>query len=547
MNLFDVSCYIGRWPTEQLAYDDVPGLLAEMDRLGIGRALVCHTMAWQNVPSVGNRLLMQESAGQSRLEPCWVVMPGDEVGDVAALCDEMAARGVRAVRLCPRDHVYPLTAWMAGGLLSALNERRYLVLLDVDQVVLPTGLFDVNPAGWREVAWLCQTYPGLSIVLTRVGYRALRVLLPLMRECLNLFLDLSYFATHQGVEEVTAQLGAERLLFGTGQPLVDPAGARTRLAYAEVTPEQQEMIAHLNLERLLARVRGVRPRHAAEKQGTAPVAEPSASPGEVPDTAALALSGRNLREAGLEIVDAHAHLGPYRNFYIPDSGADGLVRVMDRCGVAITCLSSHVAIGPDWILGNRLTAEAVAAYPDRLVGQAVASPHEPTLIRDELSRCFDELGMRAIKLHPDLHQYPITGDGYLPAWEFAAERGCLVLSHTFHGSRYCDPSVFGALAERYPHVPILLVHSGAQTTAFPGAIAVARAHENIYLDLSGSFITGPWIARMVREAGAKRVIFSSDIPFIDLRYSLGRVLFAPLTPQEKTLILGGNIRRLLRL
>ena len=264
------------------------------------------------------------------------------------------------------------------------------------------------------------------------------------------------------------------------------------------------MIAHENLERLLARVRGVRPRLVAEKQGTVPVAEPSASPGEVPDPATLALAGRNLREAGLEIVDAHAHLGPYRNFYIPDSGADGLVRVMDRCGVAITCLSSHVAIGSDWILGNRLTAEAAAAYPDRLIGQAVASPHEPTLIRDELSRCFDELGMRAIKLHPDLHQYPITGDGYLPAWEFAAERGCLVLSHTFHGSRYCDPSVFGALAERSPHVPILLVHSGAQTTAFPGAI-------------------------------------------IDLRYSLGRVHFAPLTPQEKMLILGGNIRRLLRL
>lgn len=228
MDLFDVSCYIGRWPMEQLAYDDVPGLLAEMDRLGIGRALICHTMAWQNVPSVGNRLLMQEIAGQSRLEPCWVVMPGDEAGDVAALCDEMAAQGVRAVRLCPRDHVYPLTAWMAGDLLAALNERRYLVLLDVDQVVLPTGLFDVNPAGWREVAWLCQTYPGLSIALTRIGYRALRVLLPLMRECLNLFLDLSYFATHQGVEEVTAQLGAERLCSSApaSRWLILPARAR---------------------------------------------------------------------------------------------------------------------------------------------------------------------------------------------------------------------------------------------------------------------------------------------------------------------------------
>jgi predicted TIM-barrel fold metal-dependent hydrolase len=52
---------------------------------------------------------------------------------------------------------------------------------------------------------------------------------------------------------------------------------------------------------------------------------------------------------------------------------------------------------------------------------------------------------------------------------------------------------------------------------------------------------------MVREVGADRVIFSSDIPFIDLRYGLGRVLFAPLTPEERALVLGGNIRRLLSL
>ena len=55
------------------------------------------------------------------------------------------------------------------------------------------------------------------------------------------------------------------------------------------------------------------------------------------------------------------------------------------------------------------------------------------------------------------------------------------------------------------------------------------------------------LAAGVREAGAERVIFSSDIPFIDLRYCLGRVLFAGLNPAEQALVLGGNIRRLLKL
>lgn len=545
MDLFDASAYIGDWAIERLPFSTPQALLAEMDRFGIRRALVAHTLAWQNSPAVGNARLMREIAGHARLEPCWVVMPGEPEswgGGARTLVGEMALQGVRAVRLCPRDHVYPINDWMLGDLLAALAQRRCLLLLDVDQVVLPTGLFDVDPAGWDHIAWMAQTFPDLAILLTRVGFRGLRVLLPLMHRCPNLFLDLSYFATHQGVETVVAQLGAERLVFGTSQPLVDPAGGVTRLAYSDVTERQRELIAHENLERLLDRVSVPPAPHDASANLPA-----SAASAATTSLAHLVRAGRDLREAGLEIVDAHAHLGPYRNFYIPENDAAGLVRVMDRCGVAITCLSAHMALGPDWIAGNRLTAEAVAQFPDRLVGQAVANPHQPERIAAELAFTFDQLGFRAVKLHPDLAAYSIDGDGYRPAFEFAAERGCLVLVHSFHASRYCDPPMFGKLAERYPNIPIMLVHSGSMTAAFPGAIAVAKAHPNLYLDLSGSYNTGPWIVRLVREAGAERVIFSSDIPFIDLRYCLGRVLFAGLNPAEQALVLGGNIRRLLKL
>jgi hypothetical protein len=135
-----------------------------MDRLDIGRVLVCHMLAWQNSPATGNAQLMHEIAGQPRLEPCWVVMPREPEsggGGAGMLGEQLAENGVRAVRLCPRDQVYPLNDWMMGDLLSALAQRRFLVLLDVDQVVLPTGLFDVDPAGWDHIAWMAQAYPDL--------------------------------------------------------------------------------------------------------------------------------------------------------------------------------------------------------------------------------------------------------------------------------------------------------------------------------------------------------------------------------------------------
>ncbi len=33
------------------------------------------------------------------------------------------------------------------------------------------------------------------------------------------------------------------------------------------------------------------------------------------------------------VIDAHGHLGSWRQFAIPQSDAAGLVKVMDRCGV----------------------------------------------------------------------------------------------------------------------------------------------------------------------------------------------------------------------
>jgi hypothetical protein len=535
MTFFDANAFIGRWPGELLAYNDVDGLLSSMRCLKIDRALVSHTIAWQNSPALGNHLLMEAISNHDELDPCWVVAPGpqvDELGGIHALYEQMVQNGVRAVRLCPRDHMFSLNERMSGELLSELNRHRFLIIIDIDQLLTQSGLYDYNAGSLEILNWLCSNYPDLSILITRVGYRVFQILFPLMQTYPNLYLDMSFFASHQGVEMVTRELGAKRIIFGTGQPLVDPGGAMLRLAGACISEEEIKMIAGSNLEGLLNRVilDYISTDHAA------PVLH---SPDRFPER------GLDILPSGIEITDAHVHMGPDHKFYIPDNDAQGMLRVMDHLHISQSCVSSHLAISGDWYTGNRQTAQAVKTYPDRFIGYAVVSPNEPELAKEELKRAFDEWGFRGIKLVPDTHLHPIGSEGYRPAFEFAAEHHCLVLVHTYHGSRFDDPQLFGSVAERYPEVPILMVHSGALSAGFEGAIHLVNEHPNLYLDISGSFITGKWIRRMVVEAGADRVLFSSDQPFIDPRYSLGRLLYANLSEEELALVIGGNIRRLL--
>jgi hypothetical protein len=242
MYLYDANCAVGPWPTDRPAYETVDGLLAEMARLGIHRALVSHTLARTYNPPYGNRLLMQEIAGHDQLSPCWTLLPPScgEMGPLDELLGDMEANHVRAVRLYPKEHTFSLDDWQCGELLGALDERRTVALLDLAET------------NWSDVERVCRTYPGLSVIVTGAGYRQLRPLFALLGRCDNLFCDLSNLCTFLAVEEILDRFDSGRVLFGTGLPVADPGGPIARLCYTDAPEAAIAAMAYGNLERLLA-------------------------------------------------------------------------------------------------------------------------------------------------------------------------------------------------------------------------------------------------------------------------------------------------------
>ena len=55
------------------------------------------------------------------------------------------------------------------------------------------------------------------------------------------------------------------------------------------------------------------------------------------------------------------------------------------------------------------------------------------------------------------------------------------------------------------------------------------------------------IERLVAEAGADRVVFGSDVPLMDPRPQLGKIITAEISDDEKRLVLGENAKQLLSL
>ena len=76
---------------------------------------------------------------------------------------------------------------------------------------------------------------------------------------------------------------------------------------------------------------------------------------------------------------------------------------------------------------------------------------------------------------------------------------------------------------------------------------MAKTNPNVYLETCSTFRTPGVIEQLVNEAGADRVLFGSDIPLMDPRAQLGKILTADISDEAKRLALGENARRILKL
>jgi predicted TIM-barrel fold metal-dependent hydrolase len=243
------------------------------------------------------------------------------------------------------------------------------------------------------------------------------------------------------------------------------------------------------------------------------------------------------------IIDAHAHSGPYSLFFIPDDSPAAMVRVMDRCGVRTALVASHLAIQLDARAGNEQVADAAEQFPGRILGHITVNPWQDPAA--ELERWADDRRFVSIKLHPSLHHYPLTGPRYKVVWEFAERTGCPVLTHTWEGSQTDNSAIVDTVLDRYPGVRLIAGHGGATMAGFDAMAEVAKRRPALTIELCGSNMTGRVLERLVGEVGADRIAYGSDFPFIDMRFSLGRVAFARLSEPDREAVLGGTVAKLL--
>jgi predicted TIM-barrel fold metal-dependent hydrolase len=98
------------------------------------------------------------------------------------------------------------------------------------------------------------------------------------------------------------------------------------------------------------------------------------------------------------------------------------------------------------------------------------------------------------------------------------------------------------LASRHPGTPMICGHTGGNWEL---GIRTVRGTPEISIDLAGSDPAAGFVEMAVRELGARRVIYGSDVGGRSFASQLAKVRSAALAPAHRRAILGGNLRAML--
>jgi len=126
--------------------------------------------------------------------------------------------------------------------------------------------------------------------------------------------------------------------------------------------------------------------------------------------------------------------------------------------------------------------------------------------KDEIRRCYEELGMKGVKIHPWLQGFRPTEDCFIPLAEYLAQLGLPILFHD-GTPPYSTPLQIAELARMIPELRIILGHGGLYDFA-QEAIIAANKYPNISISMTS--LPTHHMMVLIENVRTEQLMFGSD-------------------------------------
>ena len=263
----------------------------------------------------------------------------------------------------------------------------------------------------------------------------------------------------------------------------------------------------------------------------------------------------------MEIIDAHAHIYPEKIaakatdtigiFYdikmeMPTGTPENLLKDGERAGISRYVVHSVATTAHQVRSINEFIKRECEAHPEFIGFITLHQDLTEEEVKAEVALAIEN-GMKGVKLHPDFQKFNIDDECAEKFYRAVGDKLPILFHVGDDRYDYSKPERLVRMAKKYPEVTFIAAHFGGYRCWADAELYVGL--KNVYFDTCSSlpFISSDEAKRLIDMFGADRFFFGTDFPMWDATGELERFYAIPLSDKEREMILGENIKRLLKI
>jgi len=258
-----------------------------------------------------------------------------------------------------------------------------------------------------------------------------------------------------------------------------------------------------------------------------------------------------------KIIDAHCHIYPDKiaqkasdstgDFYNIPSLLDGRISTLleygEKSGIEHFVVQS-VATTPKQVSSiNNFIADSVDKSNGKFTGLGTLHPDSEDIEADVNE--IISLGLKGVKLHPDIQQFKIDDYRMLKIYELCEGRLPILMHTGDHRFDYSNPNRMMPILDIYKDLTVIGAHFGGWSV-WEEATKKLYKYENFYVDCSSSLyaMTPEKAKELIVAYGTKRVLFGTDYPMWEPKDEIAKFMQIELTDKQREDILYNNTAKM---
>ena len=258
-----------------------------------------------------------------------------------------------------------------------------------------------------------------------------------------------------------------------------------------------------------------------------------------------------------KIIDAHCHIYPDKiaekasastgDFYKMPSRLDGKVSTLlergDKAGIEHFIVQS-VATTPKQVSSiNNFIANTVKESDARFTGLGTLHPDSEDM-RADIEEIIS-LGLKGVKLHPDIQKFKIDDYRMLKIYELCEGRLPILIHTGDNRYDFSNPNRMMPILDIYKNLIVIGAHFGGWSV-WDEATEKLSGYKNFYVDCSSSLyaMTPQKAKELIMAYGTDRVLFGTDYPMWEPEKEIESFMKIELTEGQREDVFYNNAMRL---